>query len=121
MATDQTTDSVRAQLLHALDHAYVTGVLGYGTPEALLAAYDVRRTAPVPSPPPGRPAITVEGLVAHGEPIDIGWIGHSLDARLRLSVRPGMDPAEREQLLATVRDALAPVVPIRRTGREASS
>lgn len=76
---------------------------------------------PVPAPPPGRTAVIAEGLVPHGEPIDIGWIGHSLDARLRLSVRPGMDPIEREQLLATVRDALAPVVPIRRTGREVSS
>ncbi|MET9150016.1 hypothetical protein ABZX82_01855 [Streptomyces griseoflavus] len=52
-------------------------------------------------------------LDLHGEPIDIGWIGGSLDARLHLYVRPGMDPAEREQLLADLRDALAPVVPVR--------
>lgn len=84
------------------------------------------RPRPVPAPPPTRPAISTVSvpavdLVPHGEPIDIGWIGHSLDARLTLTVRPGMDPAEREQLLATVRDALAPVVPVRRTGREVSS
>ena len=81
-------------------------------------------TPPVPAPPPARPAtpsVTPDGLVPHGEPIDIGWIGHALDARLQLTVRPGMDPAERERFLATLRDALAPVVPVRRTGREVSS
>ncbi len=60
-------------------------------------------------------------LVPHGEPIDIGWAGGRLDARLTLSVHPDMDQLEREQLLADLRDALAPVVPVRRTGREASS
>lgn len=81
-------------------------------------------TRPVPAPPPARPAapsVTVDSLVPHGEPIDIGWANHSLDARLQLTVRPGMDPAEREQLLAVIRDALAPAVPVRRTGREVSS
>lgn len=79
---------------------------------------------PVPAPPPVRPAapsVTSDALVPHGEPIDIGWAGHALDARLQLTVRPGMDPVEREQLLADLRDALAPVVPVRRTGWEVSS
>lgn len=70
---------------------------------------------------PASPRDTADGLVPHGEPIDIGWIGGSLDARLRLSVRPGMDPVERDQLLADLRDALAVVVPVRRIDREASS
>jgi hypothetical protein len=65
--------------------------------------------------------MNADGLIPHGEPIDIGWATGTLDARLQLTVRPGMDPVEREQLLATVRDALAPVVPVRRTGREVSS
>jgi hypothetical protein len=38
------TDEIRAQLLHAIDHAYTTGVLGYTSPEDLLAAYDNSRT-----------------------------------------------------------------------------
>ncbi|MDH3037884.1 hypothetical protein [Streptomyces sp. TRM75561] len=37
-------DEIRAQLLHAIDPAYTTGVLGYTTPEDLLAAYDNSRT-----------------------------------------------------------------------------
>jgi len=60
-------------------------------------------------------------LDLHGEPIDIGWIGHSLDARLHLYVRPGMDPVEREQLLADIRDALAVVVPVRPADRKGQS
>jgi len=91
--------------------------------DAIRATLD-RAAAPIPGPPPIRPAapaLAADGLVPHGEPIDIGWIGGSLDARLRLTVRPGMDEAERDQSLADLRDALAPVVPIRRTGREVSS
>lgn len=91
----------------------------------LRAAHDARPTAPAPAPPPAdapRPTPPpAGGLVPHGDPIDIGWIGGTLDARLTLSVRPGMDHDEREQLLAILRDALAPVVPIRRTGQEVSS
>ncbi|GGV36774.1 hypothetical protein GCM10010293_40230 [Streptomyces griseoflavus] len=52
-------------------------------------------------------------LDLHGEPIDIGWIGGSLDARLHLYVRPGMDPLERDQLLADLREAIGIVVPVR--------
>jgi len=52
-------------------------------------------------------------LDLHGEPIDIGWIGGSLDARLHLYVRPGMDPLERDQLLADLREAIGVVVPVR--------
>jgi len=48
-ATNPTTDELRDQLLHAIDHAYTTGVLGYGTPEELLAAYDA---AVLPEPAP---------------------------------------------------------------------
>ncbi|MGA5604033.1 hypothetical protein ACPCUF_23860 [Streptomyces griseoincarnatus] len=40
----QAADEIRAQLLHAIDLAYTTGVLGYTTPEDLLAAYDNSRT-----------------------------------------------------------------------------
>ncbi|MEV5368964.1 hypothetical protein AB0N12_06325 [Streptomyces albogriseolus] len=42
--TTQAADEIRDQLLHAIDHAYTTGVLGYGSPEDLLAAYDTSRT-----------------------------------------------------------------------------
>lgn len=52
-------------------------------------------------------------LALHGEPIDIGWINGSLDARLHLYVRPGMDPAERDQLIADLREAIGAVVPVR--------
>ncbi|MCX4622822.1 hypothetical protein ACF09G_12965 [Streptomyces albogriseolus] len=44
--TTQAADEIRDQLLHAIDHAYTTGVLGYGSPEDLLAAYDNSRTPP---------------------------------------------------------------------------
>ncbi|GGW81999.1 hypothetical protein [Streptomyces griseoloalbus] len=40
---DQTAADVRDQVLHAIDFAYTTGVLGYSTPEELLAAYDASR------------------------------------------------------------------------------
>ncbi|MGW0942935.1 hypothetical protein ACWD4O_10335 [Streptomyces sp. NPDC002623] len=63
------------------------------------------------------PRDTSDGLVMHGEPIDIGWVHGDLDARLRLSVRPDMDLAERDQLLADLRDALASIVPVRRPGQ----
>ncbi|MFB7738305.1 hypothetical protein ACFC08_28735 [Streptomyces sp. NPDC056112] len=36
--------AVRDDLLHAIDAAYANGVLGYRTPEDLLAAYDATRT-----------------------------------------------------------------------------
>ncbi|MGY0067694.1 hypothetical protein ACWZEH_12880 [Streptomyces sp. QTS137] len=52
-------------------------------------------------------------LVAHGDPIDIGWVNGPVDARLHLSVRPGMDPIEREQLLADLRDTIGALVPVR--------
>ncbi|MER6956038.1 hypothetical protein [Streptomyces sp. NPDC000618] len=81
------------------------------------------KPVPVPVPAVGTGADAArdadDGLVVHGEPIDIGWAYGSLDARLRLSVRPGMDPAERDRLLADLRDALALVVPVRRPGQEA--
>ncbi|MFI8191419.1 hypothetical protein ACIF8T_21790 [Streptomyces sp. NPDC085946] len=48
-ATDQTAADVRDQLLHAIDHAYANGVLGYETPEELLAAYDASRAAEQPT------------------------------------------------------------------------
>jgi hypothetical protein len=57
-------------------------------------------------------------LIPHGDPIDIGWIGGSLDARLHLHVRPGMDPLEREQLLANLREAIGIVAPVRPAGGE---
>lgn len=37
---DHDTDDVRDQLLDAIDFNYVVGVLGYSTPEELLAKYD---------------------------------------------------------------------------------
>ncbi len=46
--TDTPKRNLRNNLLHAIDFAYVTGVLGYGTPEELLAAYDASRL-PQPS------------------------------------------------------------------------
>ncbi|MFZ4206801.1 hypothetical protein ACOZE4_18385 [Streptomyces griseoincarnatus] len=49
-------DGIREQLLHAIDHAYVSGVLGYTTPEDLLAAYDNSRTPPA-TEPVGRTAL----------------------------------------------------------------
>jgi len=52
-------------------------------------------------------------LTEHGEPIDIGWTGGTLDAQLRLSVRPGMDQAERDKLLADLREAVDIVAPVR--------
>ncbi|MFC9949225.1 hypothetical protein ACFVIN_01430 [Streptomyces prasinus] len=55
----------------------------------------------------------VAGLVAHGAPIDIGWVNGPLEARLRLSVRPGMDSVERDQLLADLRDTIGALVPVR--------
>lgn len=54
----------------------------------------------------------------HGDPIDIGWAGGTLDAQLTLTVRPGMDPAERDQLLAELRDALTPRLPVRPAHQE---
>ncbi|WP_431040035.1 hypothetical protein [Streptomyces sp. P9-1] len=60
-------------------------------------------------------------LVPHGETIDIGWAAGRLDARLRLSVHPDMDPLEREKLLADLREAIdivAPVRPARQDGAE---
>ncbi|WP_435643830.1 hypothetical protein ACR9VJ_26245 [Streptomyces sp. H49] len=52
--TDPTADSVREQLLDALDFSYCQG-LGYAEPAELLAAYDRERAAVV-SPPPSRAA-----------------------------------------------------------------
>lgn len=66
-------------------------------------------------PTPADELRATNGLIPHGDPIDIGWTGGSLDARLHLSVRPGMDPIERDQLLADLREAIAPVVPVRPT------
>ncbi|MET8113753.1 hypothetical protein [Streptomyces prasinus] len=60
-------------------------------------------------------------LIPHGDPIDIGWIGGSLDARLHLHVRPGMDPLEREQLLADLREAIEIVAPVRPASRKGQS
>ncbi|MFF0166761.1 hypothetical protein [Streptomyces prasinus] len=57
-------------------------------------------------------------LIPHGDPIDIGWINGSLDARLHLTVRSGMDPLEREQLLADLREAIEIVVPVRPADRK---
>lgn len=67
------------------------------------------------APPAEKPARRedTDVLVPHGDPIDIGWINGSLDARLQLSVRPGMDPIERDQLLADLRDTIAALVPVR--------
>ncbi|MFH8804095.1 hypothetical protein ACH4F6_31655 [Streptomyces sp. NPDC017936] len=65
-----------------------------------------------------KPQAPANGLVAHGEPVDIGWTNGILDARLHLTVRPDMDPLERDQLLADLRDALAPVVPVRPTAEK---
>lgn len=61
------------------------------------------------------PSAVAAGLVVHGDPIDIGWINGRLDARLRLSVNPGMDPTERVQLLTDLRDTIAALVPVRPT------
>ncbi|MGW9397293.1 hypothetical protein [Streptomyces sp. NPDC055642] len=68
--------------------------------------------ATVKPSPPARPAAPSADLIPHGEPIDIGWRGGSLDARLHLYVRPGMDPIERDQLIADLRKALGAVVPV---------
>ncbi|MFC9287251.1 hypothetical protein [Streptomyces sp. NPDC057052] len=68
---------------------------------------------PTPAPP-------TDGLVPHGEPIDIGWIGGSLDARLVLTVDPGMDPLERDQLLDDLRDTIGRLVPVRPARKQAA-
>lgn len=72
-------------------------------------------TQPAPVQPAAEkpPAPFADGLVPHGDPIDIGWRGGSLDARLTLSVRPGMDPLERDKLLADLREAVDIVAPVR--------
>ncbi|MFB6955498.1 hypothetical protein ACFCYB_00320 [Streptomyces sp. NPDC056309] len=44
------TDTIRDNLLHAIDSTYAYGVLGYGTPEDLLTAYDASRAAEVEPP-----------------------------------------------------------------------
>jgi len=73
-----------------------------------------------PPPPVATPiGSPAPGLVVHGAPINIGWVNGRLDARLRLSVHPEMEPIEREQLLADLRDAVAVLVPVLPAGREA--
>lgn len=47
--------------------------------------------------------------------LSIGWTNGPLEARLELSVREGMDPIERDHLISILREALAPVLPIRNT------
>jgi hypothetical protein len=68
-------------------------------------------------------AATPQGLSAylksHGDPIDIGWVNGRLDARLHLAVHPEMDPTEREQLLADLRDTIGALVPVRPTSQGA--
>lgn len=66
---------------------------------------------PAAEKPPTTP--TGDDLVPHGDPIDIGWRGGSLDARLTLAVHPGMDPLERDKLLADLREAVDIVAPVR--------
>lgn len=71
---------------------------------------DVPTPRDLHNPPAAEP---VDRLAPHGEPIDIGWINGTLDARLHLTVHPDMDPAEADQLLADLRDAIGPLVPVR--------
>lgn len=84
-------------------------ILGRGT---------VAGPTPVSAKPPqpaARSRDTGGELIPHGEPIDIGWTNGPLEARLDLSVREGMDPIERDHLISILREALAPVLPIRNT------
>lgn len=81
--------------------------------DAVAAAVQPAPVPPAAEEPPAPPA--VDGLVSHGDPIDIGWINGSVDARLTLSVRPGMDPIERDKLLADLREAVDIVAPVRPT------
>lgn len=62
------------------------------------------------NPPAAPPA---DNLTPHGDPIDIGWTGGTLDARLHLTVHPDMDQAEADQLLADLRDTIGRLVPVR--------
>ncbi|MVO84155.1 hypothetical protein GPA10_05060 [Streptomyces sp. p1417] len=50
MSAHATSDSVRDDLLHAIDFNLCIGPLGYESPEALLAAYDASRAAAPPEP-----------------------------------------------------------------------
>lgn len=115
-------DAARAALKHfGLLPGFAAGIERF---EAAVRANErtgaeARRLgAPVVAAPPaeGPPGA---GLVRHGNPIDIGWINGRLDARLRLAVHPEMEPIEREQLLADLRDTIGRLVPVRPTGREA--
>lgn len=63
MTTDQTRDP-RADLLDAIDSTYAYGVLGYDTPEALLAAYDATQSVP---PPADRAALESVCICGHPE------------------------------------------------------
>lgn len=49
MTEPRPADDLRAELLHALDFAYCSGV-GYETPEQMLDAYDTARDAERPAP-----------------------------------------------------------------------
>ncbi|RZE89156.1 hypothetical protein [Streptomyces sp. SCA2-2] len=49
MTEPRPADDLRAELLHALDFAYCSGV-GYETPEQMLDAYDAARAAERPAP-----------------------------------------------------------------------
>ena len=59
MTEPRHADTLRADLLHALDFAYCSGV-GYETPEQMLNAYDAARNAERRAP--ANPATEVERL-----------------------------------------------------------
>lgn len=99
MTTNPQTDgSVRGQLLRAIDFSYVTGVLGYPTPEALLAAYD----AAVLPAPTDRAAIRAAALreaadyVGNDDDCECGGCDTCLPRKMAAELRRRADEATAE-------------------------
>ncbi|WP_190098630.1 hypothetical protein [Streptomyces griseoflavus] len=98
-------DDIRDQLLHAIDHAYTRGVLGYGTPEELLAAYDTSRSTPADRAAlRNRITTAVEQLYQTGAvyALGAGEAGRIADAVL--AVLP--EPTDRAAVLRWAADAI---------------
>lgn len=114
---DQLHRTLGQRLRTALDRkpSTLTGATVNTTPTP-RDLHDAHTCDPAPETPDTPPAAV---LTPHGEPIDIGWINGTLDARLHLTVHPDMDPAEADQLLADLRDTIGHLVPVRpaRAGR----
>ncbi|MFD9070556.1 hypothetical protein [Streptomyces lasiicapitis] len=114
-------DSIRDEVLHALDFAYCNNV-GYETPEALLDAYDASRAAAGPPAPADRADIGTEFVRQADHPDEAGLDAVETDLAERdlrdriaqaLAAVDGMDwsPTAIENAYNDLADAVLAILP----------